>query len=126
MPTRSPTPDSVYTLTYSATGTPNVYDFVLTINTNGYAPGGTDTYERSGHCGDQHGEGRVGLHTGFEVIQAPAGYDTVLQNPAVSVHGCNGNASAYLSHHHSTRRGTAFVTEFGRQDDTYTFIFQLV
>ena len=27
---------SVYTLTYS-TAAPNVYDFVLTINTNGYA-----------------------------------------------------------------------------------------
>ena len=115
---------SVYTLTYSATGTPNVYDFVLTINTNGYAPGGTDTTNVLNAVAINVAKD-ASDYTGFEVIQAPAGYDTVLQNGGLGAQGCNGNASAYLCLDYTGAGNGLPVAGSDGKDDTYTFIFQI-
>jgi hypothetical protein len=115
---------SLYTLTYSATGTPNVYDFVLQINTNGYAPGGTDTTNVLNAVAINVAKD-ASDYTSLAVLQAPAGYDTALQNGALGAGGCNDNSSAYLCLAY-TGAGTGVpVAGSDGKNDTYTFIFQI-
>jgi hypothetical protein len=115
---------SVYTLTYSATGTPNVYDFVLQINTNGYAPSdGTNVLNAVAINVAKDASD----YTSFSVLQAPTGYDTALQNGALGAgaQGCNGNNSAYLCLAYVGAGNGVPVDGDDGMDDTYTFIFQI-
>lgn len=115
---------SVYTLTYSATGTPNVYDFVLEINTNGYAPGGTDTTNVLNAVAINVAKNAAD-YTSFSVLQEPTGYDSSLQNGGLGAGGCNDNNSAYLCLAY-TGAGTGVpVAGSDGKNDTYTFIFQI-
>lgn len=115
---------SVYTLTYSATATPNVYDFVLQINTNGYAPGAGDNTNLLNAVAINVAKD-ASDYTSFSVIQAPVGYDSSLQNGGLGAQGCNGNSSAYLCLGY-VGAGNGFPVDGNDGlDDTYTFIFQV-
>jgi PEP-CTERM motif-containing protein len=114
---------SVYTLTYSAAGA-NVYDFVLTINTNGYAPPSGDTTNVLNAVAINVAKD-ASDYTGFKVLQAPAGYDTTLQNGGLGAQGCNGNSSAYLCLDYTGAGNGLPVAGSDGKDDTYTFIFQV-
>jgi hypothetical protein len=112
---------SVYTLTYS-TAAPNVYDFVLQINTNGYAPGdGTNALNAVAINVAKDASD----YTSFSVLQAPAGYATSLQNGGLGAQGCNGNNSAYLCLAYTGAGNGVPVAGSDGKDDTYTFIFQV-
>jgi hypothetical protein len=113
---------SVYTLTYSPTGTANVYDFVLQINTNGYAPSDSTNVLNAVAINVAKD---ASDYTSLSVIQAPAGYDTALQNGGVGAQGCNGNSSAYLCLAYVGAGNGLPVAGSDGMDDTYTFIFQI-
>lgn len=115
---------SVYTLTYSATSTPNVYDFLLTINTNGYAPAAGDNTNVLNAVAINVAKNAAD-YTSFSVLQAPAGYDSSLQNGALGAGGCNDNSSAYLCLAYVGAGEGVPVAGSDGKDDTYTFIFQI-
>jgi hypothetical protein len=112
---------SVYTLTYSATGTPNVYDFVLQINTSGYAPAAGDNTDVLNAVAINVAKNAAD-YTSFLVLQAPAGYDTSLQNGALGAGGCNDNSSAYLC---LAYVGAGTGVPVGGANNIYTFLFQI-
>ena len=113
---------SVYTLTYSAAGIPNVYDFVLTINTNGYAPGDNTNVLNAVAINVAK---NAADYTSLSVLQAPAGYDTTLQNGALGAGGCNDNSSAYVCLAYTGAGNGVPVDGDDGKNDTYTFIFQI-
>jgi hypothetical protein len=113
---------SIYTLTYSATGTSDVYDFVLTIDTNGYDAGDTTNLLNAVAINVAKS---ASDYTSLEVLDAPAGYATTLQNGALGAGGCNDNSSAYVCLAYVGAGNGVAVDGSDGNDDTYTFIFQI-
>lgn len=113
-----PTSGAVYSLTYSSTAVPDLYDFVLQVNTSNYTgPQGENELNAVAINVAKNASDYVSS----SVLQAPAGYASVLTPGGIGATGCNGNSSAYLCLAYTGPDNGVPVGP----NDIYTFIFQI-
>jgi hypothetical protein len=106
---------SDYTLSYTPTGTPKVYDVTLTIDASGYAGGTSDFLNDIALKVVKKGD--IGS---ILVLSAPAGYDTSVETGGLGSQGCKGNSSAYFCLDYT---GGGDGLAVGSSGDVYTFSF---